>query len=1298
MNLEKQTKDLQKYEKKKKWDDAAKIAVEIADYYVEEQKNFQEALKYLERAISARQREKRAEAVIVLYRRIINVARRGKNKTQKELFRYAASAIPIVEEYIKVLVENEEYMTKNGALTRYFLGECRETVSGISQRNKEFLLAGKVFVEVGKKLATSKKTEHESEEAFEKSRIIFSLMKNQEETFESLLAEAELNTRKNILDKGFYLFEEARNLFDDQEHNIKVINIEKTVYADLGLELLENNFSDPEKRELAETLITRSKAAHLQAQSLQDFSKILIEVGRIYLNNDQLETAFTTFDDALQSSSIVGDETVPNEIIEYLYSEGTRAMVKLIHHSSKTNFEDPNTLLPMRYFNKISDICKETARDQKIESVAIYIREIGKQLINQGLIVDDFVYIKKAVDILVSHSRFAGIHKITDELDNKIDELLDNNKVFDAEKLEKFLVKTFLDISEKEAAGQIKIKFAKYYSRMGNYEKELEYLLETSTLFQHVDPPSLQAYAKTLEELFEPLKSTIFQSDFINILGNVYLALDDGDKYDSLYSQQSLFLLENDQVDEALSLYSQNFEYLRRMKNISRAMSRSNTMIERLREKRQYTYMIPLIHNQVNFLIQEKAEHEDVIPVVQRLEALINRFLANDEEFSFIDPVYTLITNMYDFIGIKEAQGDSAFEISVHFFEKGINDRGFEYLGKAFNIFLNEQIMEKIGLILDYVENRKNHHIELDSSDPMAGRYLEFLISCLIQLKQDADAANLMLEKAIQLIPLTESLAFRQFRAARSIISQIGTIEEVVEFDKSFGSALLKYGKTDQGIEFLADTEQKTSIDSLSLADTYLTNAKDRFAESDYDTYFTLVDQALSIYADLEMLQEASSIALAEARKLWSVNNIAYTMIFLERAWEPLSRVFTTEVTLSIQPITQVSMGFINELFSQKRFDEALGFIELLERIYKHFNRTDKILEIERKKVEAFIGRGNYEGAISKVYDVVNLGIDDFKINEVAILIHDFLPYFFQYAPGNSKDLLKLYFKLLIGSTSPNSSLVRETVEKYINLVFETLSRDEKELFYSQLTLIIKSISEIPEAGSQAIFLLINVINRFIQQSLFKDIVDLLDRDQDAISSLLPGAKLEFIKQLNPLITSTNIPEETIVSVIPWIGNLAGSLNDEEKDIAAIILFNIGNAHQKKKKIKIVAHEEALKVSQGISSALTTFKLLESQFRSEFSSSDYIKSLEILDKVIAYLSNQTASKEIAINFINLLNELLPDLGRRKKKKWLDLFTEKYQLISTKFLGEQNKVSTADEQYSEQLLDEMMDFTSQKDKK
>jgi len=233
MSLEQKEKSLQKLEKKKKWDESSKLAMSIADSLISDG-NIKEGLKYLERAFTSLQKTKKTEAIIVLYRKMLNSARKGKHKTQKDLFRYAAAAIPIIEEYIQVLTENNEYLTKNGAMTRYFLGECREIVSGIAQRNSEYILAGKVFVDVGKRLAYDKKTEFAAEEAFEKSRIIFSLMKNNEEIFNSLLAEAEISIRKYSLERGFFLFEEARKLFDDESHNLTVANIEKVVYAEMG--------------------------------------------------------------------------------------------------------------------------------------------------------------------------------------------------------------------------------------------------------------------------------------------------------------------------------------------------------------------------------------------------------------------------------------------------------------------------------------------------------------------------------------------------------------------------------------------------------------------------------------------------------------------------------------------------------------------------------------------------------------------------------------------------------------------------------------------------------------------------------------------------------------------------------------------------------------------------------------------------------------------------------------------------------------------------------------------------------
>ncbi len=83
MNIEDKLKQIKKLEKKKKWEDASKASVELAEYYIG-QKNFTEGLQHFEKAIYFQQKEKKAEKVIVLYRKIISSARKGKNKTKKE--------------------------------------------------------------------------------------------------------------------------------------------------------------------------------------------------------------------------------------------------------------------------------------------------------------------------------------------------------------------------------------------------------------------------------------------------------------------------------------------------------------------------------------------------------------------------------------------------------------------------------------------------------------------------------------------------------------------------------------------------------------------------------------------------------------------------------------------------------------------------------------------------------------------------------------------------------------------------------------------------------------------------------------------------------------------------------------------------------------------------------------------------------------------------------------------------------------------------------------------------------------
>ncbi|MHA2176382.1 MAG: hypothetical protein ACXABI_16280, partial [Candidatus Hodarchaeales archaeon] len=775
MNLEKKSKELQKAEKKKKWDDAVKIAVEIADYFAEILEDYPESLKYMEQAITFRQKTKRAGVTIQLYRKTINIAKKGKRKTQRELFRHAASAIPIIEEYIKVLTENNEYITKNGAMTRYFLGECREIVSGINPRNTEFLLSGKVFVEVGKKLALDKKTFLESEEAFEKSRIIFSLMKNEEEIFGSLLAEAEINIRRLSLDRGFNLFDEARNLFYDETHVKAVVDVEKIVYAEIGLDLLKNKYRDMTLRQISESLISRAKDAHLEARTLGEVSPLLLEIGSIHLNNNQLETAFATYDEAIGNSQTVSDESVPKKIIETLYQEGKNKVEVLIQKSAKLRFETVDDLLPIKFHDKISNICKTLEMTEYIQEVALNVREMGRRFKEEKLIADDFPFIEKAVNILITHRQDVGLQKIGEELEDQIEYFYNNRNMIGVERLQSFLAKSYLQANDFQALGWINSKIANYYAQLGNHEKQLALINETVQYLHQADLSSIKMFSEALETQFPLIKATSFQNDFITLLGNVYLLAGETDKYDSLYSQQALYLLETGKVDEAISLFTMNFEYLRQMKYVTRAINRSNEMIDNLLEKGQYIFMISLFQNLVNLLVQQSAENDDIVPVIQKLEQMLNFFLSNTEIINYVDPIFALITTLYDYLGIKEAQGDVAFEISARFFEQDLIDQGFDYLENSFMIFHTEEITEKIGLILDFTEGKKGETYLENELNPLSDRFAEFLISCLVIYKQDAAAAKLMLERAIQLLPHNEEQAFEQFRSAKALMGRIGT-------------------------------------------------------------------------------------------------------------------------------------------------------------------------------------------------------------------------------------------------------------------------------------------------------------------------------------------------------------------------------------------------------------------------------------------------------------------------------------------------------------------------------------------
>ena len=79
MDKEQKEKSLKKLEKKKKWDEAAKQAQDIG-YKLLDDGLIKEGLKYLDRSYASLHKTKKTEAIIVLYRKMINAARRGNIK------------------------------------------------------------------------------------------------------------------------------------------------------------------------------------------------------------------------------------------------------------------------------------------------------------------------------------------------------------------------------------------------------------------------------------------------------------------------------------------------------------------------------------------------------------------------------------------------------------------------------------------------------------------------------------------------------------------------------------------------------------------------------------------------------------------------------------------------------------------------------------------------------------------------------------------------------------------------------------------------------------------------------------------------------------------------------------------------------------------------------------------------------------------------------------------------------------------------------------------------------------------
>jgi len=1261
-------KELEKLEKKKKWDSVNRIAVELAEHYVEK-KEFPKSLQYYEKAISAQEKEKKAEKVIVLYRKIIGTARKGKNKTRKELFRYAAAATPLIEEYIQVLKESNRYISKHGAMTRYFLGECREIVSGTTQRNDEFVQSGHIFLEIAKKFSSTKKTEEKADEAFDRARAIFNLINNKEETFEAFLIEAELNINNYRFERGFLLFDDAKGLFDDDDHQERVVNREKVIYAEMGLKLLQNHFSDPKKHEISMMLISKAREAHLLAKSLDKVPEILFEIGKINIENGRLENGFNFFDEAKTNSQLVNDETTPKKIIEYLFLEGKKQAENLSRPLRIK--EDDLTNLPfIPYFDKIEEICRYLSLEHEIDEVALYIWQMGVNLLEQRDISDDFPFIKKAVTYLIDNNRISGINTIGDMLEKRLEQLAETKQLDKFQSIKTFLVECYTRIDDNESAGFLNVKVAQIYASWGNYEKQVACLREAASLIQNSGSVTMKKFGEVLEEQFTHLEPYVPDSIFnevLNLLGNTHLQLGNDDKYDSLFASIASDSLEKGEFSQAMQFHQQDFDFLVRMKNYSRALARIEEFSANLYSKGQYQLAHDLRSKQIKLLIDSEASQEQVLQTIKNLEDQIEEGLTQKVDITLINELFDNIINLYDYLGLKEAFGDALFEMAIRLFEFEYIDPGFEYLNQAYEKVREENAIEKYGLLLDFAFEKKNFYQDLADQDT-SDRFLDFLILVLKELNQIKEAAELIMNRAIQLIQTDENSAHEQFEQAKELMLQTESPDGVLKLYQDFGSALLRAGMIDEGMETLAQAEGSTSTNSLAIADTCLTIAKDKFTEQDYDTYFILIDRALTIYTDLEMFQESSSIALAEARKLWSVNNLPYTMIYLERAWAPLAMTYDEKLEQSIQPVLQTSEEIVNDLFGQQKYDEAKNFLEFQERIYKQLNLTEKILEVERKKIDALIGRGNIDGALSQVLDMATIGIEESKFKETVALLKDLLPPFIMNAPKKSKELLKIFINILLTMEPKDiaQEILYETLDYLIMLTIRSLTDKQKELFDEQVTLFFNALTELAEAE----YVLDHYIIRFSQEMtklrLFPPLFAVFKQGLPYLLVAKSDTKMKLINEVSSILEYHELALHIILEGLDFLNELTQNIDNQNREIISRIFYMIGMKRKSQKEVYERSMHLALEQSKITSNIPATLDLLYELIEEDLKTDNFLNASRRLDEAIEKL--KYAPMGMGKKFANLLEDHIVKLRNEKKEKATDLLTTKHQIIKQRFAG------------------------------
>ncbi|MFW9780405.1 MAG: hypothetical protein ACFFE8_16300 [Candidatus Heimdallarchaeota archaeon] len=1304
MDIEAQIKNLEKLEKKKKWADASKRATLIAEYYTRQQ-DYSEALMFYERALNSEKKTKNAGAVIVLYRNLIRFSRKGRKKTQKQLFRYAAAAIPIVEEYLKVLEEKGKYLTPHGAQIHYFLGECREIATGVGQRNKEFLQAGQIFIKVGEMLASQTKTMQKSVEAFEKARAIFEIVQSKEDIFQSYLIEAKINVdigTEDSLKRGFYLFEQAKAIFDDDDHLGKVVSVEKDVYATLGLNILRTQFASEEKRDLAEMLLVKSKEAYFTARSLSEFTEILLEKAHIYQRNQDSETAFQLYDEIIQNAQLVGDEATPRKIIEELYNRGKQLTDQMVKNASRYNFTEIEDLPPLMFFNKAEEICKKLDMGSEAEEIALFIWKTGMELLEKGVIYDDSPFLEKVVAILISHSRISGIHKIGDDIEQRILELARGRELDKMESLRGFLTQSYNEIGDPRSTGWLNTKVAEIYSEMLNHEKQISLLEEAYAAFSQTDQESMKGFSSAVNDQFNAVESDVFKRELRELLGRVYLYINDEDSYDSLYALQALDYIQRGNVTEGYNLHKLNISFLIQTNRISRALKRLEEISSVLLAGGQIQFGVEVLTQQTNILIESQTAQDLVLETIKDYEELIVSLTDNtSRNLEFITALMGNISRLYQYLGLIEAQGDALFELAVKLMDKNEEDIALNLLMSSYKHFAREGVIEKCGMVLDYINDKKEESLSSDDFN-LTDKYLKFLVAALTELDQFSEASKLTVTRAKNRISSEPDEAFSLFEEAKVLLQRENESDEVrFQIFQEFGSALLTHGLIERGLSVLEEIQVAGGMNSLAIADTCLNVAEERFEAQDFDTHFILIDRALSLYSDLEMFKDASSIALAEARKLWTVGNLPYTIIYLERSFAPLAAIYDEKLGETIKPILRATEEFVTDLFNQEKFDEVLGFIEFQERIYNQLNWTDEIVEVERLKINAHIGKGNLEMAISKINDLAALGERGTSVSKVLTLIEEIFPTFAKQIPSESSGILEKYIKICLETIGEGENRVFKLIDMYHKMVLQTLSIGDQQLIKQQLNLFFNALKNVKGTEN----LSVNFIARFCQETVPIELtaifLDQLGENLHYVKSLPSSHLSKIIRQICVLLEEeiTYSRDNNIKSLF-IINELIPNLLEKDRGAIRNIILNIAKKARGNSQVSEYIVETMINTAQKTGDNIFLLYILYEKIQAELMKQEYPIAFDRFDNVVSILKDIKEPRALARKYVELLDQVLLDLTRQKRQKWVDLLTTKRQTLVKQFL-EKDEASFAkftDQEMPESLTDDMVEFSEGKFRK